>query len=117
MLAKPVIFLIGGGPKNYAAIGLLQVLCIGAALRCATKIFAVYLTLIDRPGLASVAVFAGMAANFAIMVLMIPAFGPLDSAAWSTTANYVLTAIILTWGFVHFAHGSLGGIPPAPRRL
>ena len=106
LLAKPLLLTLFLFKRDFLpAIPLLQILAVGVAVRCATKSFASYLTLTDRPGFASAAILAGMLVNVAAMLAML-AYRPQEptsAAAWSTTLNYAVSSIILYAGFAHFS--------------
>jgi O-antigen/teichoic acid export membrane protein len=106
VLAKPLLLtLFLFKPDFLLAAVPLQILAAGVAVRCATKSFASYLTLTDRPGFASAAILAGMLVNVAAMLAMLAAWPAeqTSAAAWSTTLNYALSSIILYYGFAHFS--------------
>ena len=106
VLAKPLLLTLFLFKRDFLpAIPLLQILAVGVAVRCAAKSFASYLTLTDRPGFASGAIFAGMLVNVGAMLFML-AISPHEqtsAAAWSTTLNYAVSSIILYYGFAHFS--------------
>ncbi len=115
LLAKPLILTLflfkHDADHNFLpAVGLLQILAVGVAVRCATKSFASYLTLTDRPGFASGAILAGMLVNVGAMLAMLAQWPllqwplqPTSAAAWSTTLNYAVSSIILYYGFAYFS--------------
>jgi O-antigen/teichoic acid export membrane protein len=106
VLAKPLLLtLFLFKPDFLLAAVPLQILAVGVAVRCATKSFASYLTLTDRPGFASAAILAGMLVNVGVMLAMLAQWPreQTSAAAWSTTLNYALSSIILYAGFAHFS--------------
>jgi O-antigen/teichoic acid export membrane protein len=114
VLAKPLILALFLFKHDVVhdflpAVGLLQILAAGVAVRCATKSFASYLTLTDRPGFASASILAGMLVNVGAMLAMLAAWPQeqTSAAAWSTTLNYAVSSIILYTGFAHFSKTKL----------
>jgi O-antigen/teichoic acid export membrane protein len=90
----PILF----SPKFAPSVPLIQILVGGVLVRCASKIFAMYLTCTNRPGIASVATAAGMVVNLGLLVGLMPVIG-LAGAAVAMTGNYLISSAILTAAF------------------
>lgn len=101
VFAKPLVIILFS-PNFIAAAVLIQILIIGVLIRSYSKIFVPYLLGIDRPGIASISVFVGFIVNVGLLWLLLPIMG-LSGAAWAMTIGYIVSSVILTWGFQHFS--------------
>lgn len=87
-------------PSFLPAVLLIQILCFGVAFRCTSKIFVPYLLGKNKPGVASTAVLFGMLANGLFLWFGYPVFG-LTAAGIGMVLGYLISASILTTGFIH----------------
>lgn len=86
-------------PKFLPAVLLIQIMCIGVAFRCTSKIFVPYLLGKNKPGIASVAVLFGMIVNGTFLWFGYSEFG-LTAAAFGMVLGYLVSATVLVSGFV-----------------
>ena len=97
VFATPLIYVLFS-PDFLGSVPLIRILVLGVLLRCASKLFVPYLNGINRPGIASFAVGAGVLVNLALVVLLLPRIG-LSGAAIAMCASYVVSSAILTFTF------------------
>jgi len=101
IFAKPIIAILFS-PAFVPAVSLVRIVAIGILIRCASKVFVPFLLNTNHPGIASMSVAAGMAANLVLLWLLMPVLG-LDGAAWAMTLGYVVSSLILLQGFVRIS--------------
>ena len=97
LLATPLVYVLFS-PGFLDSVPLIRILVLGVLLRCASKTFVPYLLGTNRPGIASLAVGAGVLTNFALICVLLPWIG-LAGAAVAMGASYVVSAAILTVTF------------------
>jgi len=77
------------------AVPLIRLLAAATLLIATAKVFVAYLTCVNRPGIASAAIAAGVVANLVLLVLLLPVMG-LMGAAIAMAGNYLVTSVALT---------------------
>jgi len=88
------------------AVPVVRILCLAAAFRTLTKVYAPYLLGRDHPGFTSLAMGAGGAGNLLLILLLVPAFGVAGAAA-GMAIGYLISTCILIFGFCRFSGLSL----------
>ncbi len=106
--AHPIVMLLYGSAYEAAAV-LIQIISIGVFVRCASKVFVPYLVGRNHPGIASVAVAAGMITNIATLWFLLPRIG-LPGAAVAMTASFCVSSAFLVWSFVRISRIPLRNI-------
>ena len=79
---------------------MIRILAAGVLIRCTTKAIVPFFNGTKRPGLASVAVIAGMLTNLGAMLVFLPILG-LRGAALSVTCGYVVSGAIIAGIFLY----------------
>lgn len=102
LFASPLITWVFS-EKFLPAAPLLQILSVGAVAYSSAKVYLSYLVASKRPGLASIIVALGVIINITLLWYFFPKLGVV-AAAWSTSANYIATSIILMFVFKHVSH-------------
>jgi O-antigen/teichoic acid export membrane protein len=95
--ARPIVVFLYGSAYMEAVL-LIRILAIGVFLRCVSKVLVPYLIGVNRPGIASIAVTAGVITNLSVLLLLMPLIG-LPGAAVGMTCSYVVSALILMVSF------------------
>jgi O-antigen/teichoic acid export membrane protein len=97
VFAEPIVETLYSSRFNESAL-LIQVLCIGVFIRCASKVFVAYLLGMNRPGVASISVLVGIIVNIVLYMILLPILG-IVGAAISMTISYFCSSILL---FLYF---------------
>ena len=97
LLSRPVVLVLLS-PEFARAITLIWIMIPGIFLRAISKVLMPYFTGTDRPAVCSWAVGAGMAANIAAILFLLPIMG-LSGAAWAMTIGFVVSSLILAVAF------------------
>ena len=106
VFAKPIVALVFS-PKFLPMVPLIQIMAFGVTIRCACKIFLPYILSKNHPGIASLAVAAGMGVNLLLLWLLLPVLG-LTGAAISVLVSYLVGSAILSVSFQRFSALGVG---------
>lgn len=101
VLAKPIILILFSR-EFLAGAPLVRIFSLGVLIRCTCKVFVPYLLGINRPGIVSISVAAGVAANIIALVVLLPAMG-LSGAAIANGLGYLVGSYLLACGFVRYS--------------
>lgn len=92
IFAKPLVVLVLS-PEFADVVPLMWILAGGVLIRCFPKVLASYFIGVERPGLNSVAILAGLATNALMMVVLFPPLG-LEGAALAVTIGYFVESLV-----------------------
>ncbi len=97
VLSRPLVLILLS-PDFERAVVLIWIMIPGIFLRATSKVLMPYFTGTDRPAVCSWAVGAGMAANIAGIVLLLPPLR-LEGAAWAMTIGFFVSSLVLIVAF------------------
>ncbi len=97
LLSRPVVLVLLS-PEFARAITLIWIMIPGIFVRATSKVLMPYFTGTDRPAVCSWAVGAGMVANIAGILVLLPIMG-LSGAAWAMTIGFVVSSLVLVFSF------------------
>jgi O-antigen/teichoic acid export membrane protein len=100
VFGRPAIHVLFS-PDFAAAIPLIRILSIGVLVRCTCKVFVPYLLGINRPGIVSVSVVAGVIVNVTVLAVLLPRVG-LNAAAIASSCGYAVSSFLLARGFMKY---------------
>ncbi len=97
IFATPIVSLLFS-PQFLPAVPLIRIMAIGFVVHSAGKLFVPYLIGTDHPGVASLAVAAGMLTNLVLLWVLMPRLG-LNGAAMAMSVGYFVSAAVLQVAF------------------
>lgn len=105
ILARPIVMLVLSSRFEAAVIPILLILP-GAAIRTVARILPGHFNGINRPGITSLAVMAGLVSGGFLLVVLVPSWG-LAGAAVGTSVSYLVEVSVMVIAFRRITGASL----------